>query len=276
MGVFHSFIMANQAYAEDAFGTLGRELRSKIRNDNDAKVIIVGKNAGTGLGKTTLAIHLCRFIDSEWNPRENGAYWDPIEYEDDYNNHNIPAGSAVLLDEIEVQADSRRAMSHENVKFSQAWSRLRNRNVINIVTCPSMAFVDNRLEMLADYWVLVESRGVAKPHRININDFKPNKIQKDPFDGEERIFWDKIPKSDPDYDYVEEMKSNMRSQAETIKMQEHERRVEKAIEEAKREFRNEIIKGLNDHTELSQTQIADMPFVELDQSMVNKVVNAAD
>lgn len=255
------------------FGTLGYEIRQKLNNDNDAKVIIQAENSQTGVGKTTLAIQLCRFVDEDWDPESTGAYWNVDEYVHDYNYSNISPGSAVLLDEIEMIADNRRSTSNRNLKLSQAWARLRNRNVLNIATLPTVSMLDKRLLELSDYWILVRERGVAQPYRIQVNDFTYT-ISRQPFDGGEHIHFNKIPKSDPDYDYIEQKKAEIGdNDFETITIDEHKKKVEKAVEKAQREKRNEFIECVYNHYETTYREIADLEPVSLDYSTIAQILN---
>lgn len=256
------------------FGTLGQEIKHKLARDNDAKVIIQGANSQTGIGKTTLAIQLCQFVDPDWNPKETGAYWNVDSYVTDYNEGKIPPRSAVLLDEIEALADNRRSTSHDNVRLTQSWARLRNRNVLNVVTLPTTSMLDKRLLELADYWILVRRRGLAQPYRVVVNDFN-QKISRQPFDGEEQITFEKIPKSDPDYGFIEEMKTRGGDDDfKSITVSECEKRVEKAVETAKREKRNEMLIEVYLNSDLSYRDLAAMKSIDVnDPGSISRIVN---
>ena len=264
--------MSNQILRTD-FGTMGREAKKKLRTDNDIKVIIQGQNSQTGIGKTTLAIQLCRYIDPEWNA-EDKAFIDIHEY---LNAHlDYPKGSALLLDEIEHGADSRRAMSSENVDLSQGWAKLRARNIATVATLPSISMLDKRMLELADYWVLVKNRGIAQPFRINVNDFRPSRLpSRKPLPGDEHIQFRDLPADDEDKAYLDELKDEAIRHAgsmETIKMSEHKDRLKKELKEAKREFRNEVIEELYKETSLSSRDIAKFEWCDVNQQTVSSIV----
>lgn len=231
----------SQAVERTNFGLLGRKAKRKLANDNDIKIIIQGANSQTGIGKTTLAILLCRFIDEQWNA-EDKAFIDVQEY---INAHlDYEKGSALLLDEIEAGADNRRANSTENVKLSQAWATLRSRNIATVCTLPSISMLDSRMMELADYWVLVKRRGIAQPYEINVNDFAPSRTpQRKPLPGEEHIRFADLPDNDPDKKYLDKIKDEMLhgETAEYITGEEHEAELEKARKEAEKEMRDKII-----------------------------------
>ena len=256
------------------FGTMGQEAKKKLRTDNDIKIIIQGQNSQTGIGKTTLAIQLCRYIDPDWDA-EKKAFIDIHEY---LNAHlDYPKGSALLLDEIEHGADSRRAMSSENVDLSQGWAKLRARNIATVATLPSISMLDKRMLELADYWVLVKKRGIAQPYRINVNDFRPSKLpSRKPLPGDEHIQFRDLASDDKDKAYLDELKDEAirhSGSMKTVKESECKKRVEKAVKKAKRDYRNEVIKELYENTELSTTDISKFDWCDLNQQNVSRVKN---
>lgn len=259
------------AHKQIGWGTLGREAKHKLSNDNDIKVIIQGKNSQTGIGKTTLAIELCRWIDENGWSAEEKAFIDVKEYLNSYLDY--PEGSALLLDEIGAGADSRRATSKENVNLSQGWQLLRSRNVATVATLPSTNMLDSRMLELADYWILVKSRGIAQPYRINVNDFN-GRIQRDPLPGEEHIKFPDLPADDEDKQYLDSIKDNKVRDGglESIPVAEHREKVEKAEEQAAQAKRDEIIRSLYRNTDLSYAGIGDVPAIDLTKQTVGQIV----
>lgn len=261
----------SKAYQRSNFGILGQQAKTKLQNDNDIKIIIVGANSQTGIGKTTLAVQLCRFIDQHGWSADDKAFVNTQKY---INAHmDKPAGSALLMDEIEKAADSRRAMSNENVELSQAWATMRARNIATVTTSPSVNLVDNRMMELADYWILVKRRGVAQPYKIEVNDFN-GKIRRKPLPGEEHIRFKDLPDDDRDKEYLDEVKDQMlRGEGmEHIPKSEHKRKVEKAKEEASRETRNAIVAEVYEASDLSTTDLSNLESVGLSQSQVSNIV----
>lgn len=252
------------------FGSLEKAVRGALTNDNDAKIIIQGADSQTGIGKTTLAIKLARQIDSDWSAEEK-AFIDIRKY---INAHlNKPEGSALLLDEIEKGADSRRFMSQENVDLSQAWATLRARNIAVIATLPSVSMLDNRMLELADYWILVKRRGLAQPYKVSVNDFT-GKVSRNPFPGDEHLTFGDLPAGDVDKEYLDTLKDEMLMSDETgyISKEKHKAELEKREEEVRKEIRNEFLASLNHETELSQRDIADLDAVDVHQSTISQIL----
>jgi len=268
-----------QAYRESGFGTMGRDARSKLRNDNDVKIIIVGQNSQTGIGKTTFAVQLCRDIDltdDGWSAKEK-AFVDVPEYIKAHQT--MPKQSCLMLDEIEAGADSRRAMSHENVQLSQAWATMRAKNIATVATLPSVSMLDNRMLEMADYWVLVRERGLAQPYRVEVNDFN-TKISRDPIRNGEHVRFGDLPDDDPDKKYLDDIKDDLvmelTANSERIKASEHERKVKQAREDARREKRDKAIYELYHNTDMTTRDLAEFDWVGVNQSTVSTVLNKQD
>jgi hypothetical protein len=62
-------------------------------------------------------------------------------------------------------------MQDMNVKFSWWWMIMRLKQVITILTLPSPAAIDSRLEELADVWINVQQRGQALVHDIGVQSY---------------------------------------------------------------------------------------------------------
>lgn len=264
------------------YGTMGREIKRKLRNDNDARVLIVGASSQTGIGKTTLAIHLCRYLDitqQDWSASDK-AHIDISNYIEAHMDNR--KGSCLLLDEIEVGADSRRAMSHDNVNLSQAWSTMRAQNIATVATLPSVSALDNRMLELSDYWILVKARGLAQPFRVNVNDFNGN-VQRKPINpnkdgmGEHITFGD-LPDGDADKEYLDSIKDdtvwNLTEKSTKLTQKEHKKQVQKAREKAREKKRNEMIRDFYNNSEMSTTDLAEMETVGVSQPQVSRILNS--
>jgi hypothetical protein len=263
---------------------MGRTIKRKLRNNNDARVLVVGANSQTGIGKTTFAIALCRYLDEtgdEWKATDK-AHIEIDEYIEAHMTQ--PKKSALLLDEIEAGADSRRASSHDNVNLSKAWSTMRAQNIATVATLPSVSMLDNRMLELSDYWVLVKSRGVAQPFKINVNDFN-GRVQRKPINANkkgvgEHITFPDLPDDDPDKDYLDSIKDDtvwsLTESAQKLTVGEHKKKMKKAKKDMERQTRNEIIRGLYhaDHTELSTTDLSKVDAIGISQSQVSEVINS--
>lgn len=256
---------------------LGSLLIHRLKNDRDVKVIITSKGSTTGLGKTTLAILIAKWIeeymtDREWDIEQRG-FINVQEYIQKYKN--VKQFSALVIDELEYGADSRRAMAQDNVDLSHAWAQLRYRNIVSLATLPSTSMLDKRMMELADVWINVVQRGKALPFYIWVNDFtgKVNrKFMEHPRTGaNEIITWPDI-SSTQEYNYMSKLKDQNVRTGESAQMYDIEE-VNKRVKEGKKEIRNELIREFyhSEHTNISQAKLG--KIAGLSQSMIDVIVN---
>lgn len=276
MGLYIHAYMSRVAYRRSEFGQMGMDAKQKLRNDNDIKIIIIGRNSQTGIGKTTLAIQLCRFIDEHGWSAEEKSFVNTQRYIEAHLDKK--QGSCLLFDEIEGAADNRRAMSNENVDLSQAWAKMRARNIATVTTLPTTSMLDKRLLEMADYQVIVKRRGVAQPYQIRVNDFQPSKLpQRKPLAGDEHIQFDDLASDDPDKKYLDERKDELQRSDESqwMRKKEHQKELEKQEKELRKELRNEYIKTVYENTDLSTVDLAEADWVDVSQSQVSRILNEA-
>jgi len=144
----------------------------RMADGRDLKLIITAADSETGVGKTTLA----GWLSLNWTWMFSGQRWDAEELAtlspDDYfyMTRNLPGGSVILVDDAE-ELDARRSMQDMNVKFSWWWMLMRLKQIFTILTLPSPASVDARLEELADVWINVTRRGEALCHDIGVQSY---------------------------------------------------------------------------------------------------------
>lgn len=263
------------------FGSLGREVQQRIDNNLDCKIILTSYSSTPGLGKTTLAIQMARQWDSHgWVPEEK-AFMDYHGFHNAYMSN--PPGTAIIFDEVENEADARRSNSSENVELSQLLATQRVRNIISIYTLPAVSMLDKRIMELADYWVNVGvsfQKGVAYPHRLQVNDYSwvKGRISVTPqrMGDDEIIRFNDLPDDDPGKTYLDDLKGEEEHlESEHVPLSEVEARVEKEREDAQRQKRNQIIKGLYNHAELdiSTYKIADTDGIDVQQQRVSQIAN---
>lgn len=144
----------------------------RIAEGRDLKLIITADDSETGVGKTTLA----GWLALNWNYMFSDAVWDADEFSTlnpkDYFKMvtDVPEGTVVIIDDAE-ELDARRSMQDMNVKFSWWWMIMRLKQVITILTLPSPAAIDSRLEELADIWINVQQRGKGLAHDIGVQSY---------------------------------------------------------------------------------------------------------
>lgn len=265
------------------YGIFGRRVLSALENNNDAKILIVGEDSQTGIGKTTLAAKLCKWIDPGWTAKHR-AFTNVNQYlnymSPEVDDGRPPQQSAVLLDELEAGASNRDWMSKENRGLTDAWSMMRAYNVAHIATMPSLRLVDKNLQELADWYVVVLWRGVALPHWVNVNRYNHKlSFQKVPTDENPQfVKFGDLPDDDPDKQYLDRIKDKAIAGAgvETISIAEHEERMEDAIEDAQRAMRNYIVWYMYERFDLTSVELSGTDWVDVSRQQVNNIVNDFD
>lgn len=149
----------------------------RMSQDRDLKIIITASDSETGVGKTTCGGWLSlnwtwMFSRQHWNA-EHFATVNPYEYFGLVPE--VPPGTVLMVDDAE-ELDARRAMQDLNVKFSWWWELMRLKQLITIITLPSPASIDSRLEELADVWINITKRGKGLAHDIGVHDYGPRNV----------------------------------------------------------------------------------------------------
>lgn len=248
------------------YTNLGKLIIYRLMHNRDCKILITGAGKTTGTGKTTLAIHLARWInavrnelfdrDAEWSAEEY-SFMDVWEYLRKYKDAN--PGDCLITDELEYMTDARKWMTDTNVKFSQAWSILRYKNVITIGTAPGMGDLEKRVKETADVWIRIMKRGEGHCYYTTYDDFdhttKSFRMRRGNF--REAIHWSALD-GDPDYEWLSEQKEELGVPGIDDNEQE-----QTDPADVKRETRDGIVKemlksNITMELGLSQTDIADM------------------
>lgn len=246
------------------YTALGRIILFRLIHDRDIKVIITSSGSTTGTGKTTLAIHLCRWIrqvanelfnaERNWKA-DTGSFVDLNEYFQAYQDAS--KGDPLLMDEIEYAADRRRAMSSENVKLSQAWAILRYKNVPTISTLPTVSMLEGRLLELGDIWINVIHPGRANTYYLTVDDFDGSIIRKRlRMKGyRETIEWSDL-QNDEDYNYLKGEKGDIGIPGLT----DTEQISQEDMNEMEREVKRQVICNLltNEDVDMTQAEIGDV------------------
>jgi hypothetical protein len=238
---------------------LWRKQRQRVAEGRDLKVIITSRDGQTGTGKTTLSLWLAMHFDRHGFDAEKITL-HPEEFHDLYNE--LPVGSCMLMDEGE-QLDNRRSMSNKNVDFWNLWQMNRFRQITSILTLPTRSVLDKRGMELADIWINVIQRGLAKVHDIRVGDYD-KAVSSIPV--QEIKF--------PDVSYLQ-----LKSDADDLKQElvegaNYDKDEEEIIDPDKirRDQRDEDIINLWENTDLEQDKIGQC-CGGITQTAVSKIVN---
>ncbi len=266
------------------YTTLGKLIIYRLKQNRDMKILITSKGKTTGTGKTTLAICLARFVNrvrnaifdvnEEWNA-EDYATIDVWDYLKQYKE--AKPGDCFIADELEYMTDRRKFMTDENIKFTQAWSILRYKNVVTIGTAPGLSDLEKRVPETADVWINVVYPGRANVYYLTFDDFEWSRIYRRLRKGDfkESIGWaDLDAENDADYNYLKNEKEELGIPGidEDSKQKIDQTTLNKKEKSLRNQFVKECLKAIHNKdldTYFTQGDIGDMAGVS--QQQVSKL-----
>jgi len=248
-------------------GPFFQELGRRKKNGRDAKVLVTAKDGATGVGKS----NLCDFLGYVSDTTAEGfakhkITIEPLRFLELYSV--LEPGSAAVMEEGE-QFDSRRGMTSENVEATQKWQQARVREIVAYVNLPDPTMIDGRFERLADYWINVERRGSCRIYKKRIHPTKRVIY----YETLQTLEWPNMDGSDT-FRHMDNIKGdlldgNLESDSLLRESEAQEKR-QRAVEEAKREVRNNWICALKKYG-MAGTDIARLPHIEISSQRVNKI-----
>jgi len=261
----------------------------RVRQKQDLSIIVSDYHSRRGTGKTIASLQLCEGMDQSGGMTTGKATVQAEELRNAYFKQ--PKRSALLLDEGELGASNREAMTTTNKELRKILSIGRVEQKYLIINTPDIDFLDKDIIKLCDVWILMLRKGVGLVHFLEQNPYskgsggtlRPKKgiIQFEDIKKDTRL-------RDVYNHLTKQKKGHIRGEEgeSFIRMSEHEEKLRQAREEARTEMRNEIIEdivaGLGDLPEeeaekvvrydgVTQGQIAEA--VGLSQQQISKLTN---
>lgn len=143
-----------------------KELSTVADRDEDAVIIITGPERKGG--KSNTAGWLGSRIDPDFDESRmcfSGSDFMAKAIE-------LPKGSVLVLDEAIQGGFSRDAMKKSNTDLAKFLIVAGERNLVTIICFPNIKFLDRYVkEHRAQYWILMERRGVGKLHLRRRSDY---------------------------------------------------------------------------------------------------------
>jgi hypothetical protein len=236
----------------------------KIVEENRDLIILLDDYRGSrGTGKTIASMQLAEGMDQT----AEGLIWEKcsLEPEEVRNAYaSQPKRSGLILDEGEVGASNRDAMSKTNKALREIMSMGRVEQKYVVVNTPAIEFIDKDIQKLADVWISMVRKGQGLVHWL----------QREPYSGtllrpkKQMIEFDDIPRS---HELREVYRKLSRAKQKKIRgddgnvfigQQEHQEELRQAKKKARREMRNEIIHGLMNHPEIQECGVSQRMVAE--------------
>jgi len=262
-------------------GTPLHEHFAKIVSENrDIVVVIDDYMARRGTGKTVASLQLANGLDqTEEGITHSKATLQPEEIRNAYANE--PKRSGLVLDEGELGASNRQAMSKVNQALREIMSIGRVQEKYVVVNTPLKKFLDSDILKLADVWITMVRKGLGLVHFFEWEPYSEQLLTPQ----KQWIEFEDIPKGTQLRDVYNQLTREKMSHidgdggADYILRSEHESKIERAREEAAREKRNELVRSLFSHeriqkTALSQTMVAEA--IGVTQPTVSTILDKTD
>jgi len=200
--------------------------RVKGERANDYVIVLTphSATAGSGTGKTTLALQLCKALDQSDSgfDAETNATLDAGALTEEVLAESEP-GSALLWDEAQGAPgtdglDARRAMQGEVMDAVKGVLAARNQRHTLVIIGQQIRMFDPRLYPMIDAWLhIVKDPGQGTPTAVHYkligNDYKLDSREYTTWRVEE-LYWNALPADDRDYVELDRMKERAKTQSD--------------------------------------------------------------
>lgn len=232
-----------------------------VREKRDIIIILDDYFGRRGTGKTIASMQMGHGMDQT----EEGLTYDkvsmqPEEIREAYAEQ--PKRSALVLDEGEVGASNRAAMSKTNQALREIMSMGRVEQKYVIVNSPVREFIDKDLQKLADVWITMLRKGLGLVHHLRREPYSKTLLTPQ----KQFIEFEDIPRDHRLRNVYNKLTRDKRARIRGddgggfIPREKHQEIVEKRVKEAEKEMRDDLLYKFYSHpeTELSQEKVASM------------------
>lgn len=226
-----------------------------IRQSRDLVVLVDDFHARRGTGKTVASMQLANGMDqTEEGLIKEKVSMEPEEIRDAYANQ--PKRSGLVLDEGEVGASNRQAMSKVNQALREIMSMGRVEEKYVVVNSPAIEFIDKDIQKLADVWISMVRKGEGIVHFFERQPYAGKLLtpKKQLIEFEDIATDHRLRNV---YNYLTRQKrKKIRGDdgGGFIPEDEHQEKLERAVADAKKEKRDELIKAFYEHPETEASQ----------------------
>jgi len=248
----------------------------RARNKQDLVIIIDDFHSRRGTGKTISSLQLGEAMDQNGGITEDNATLEPGKLRNMYST--LPKKSALILDEGELKASNREAMTVMNRALREIMSIGRVEEKYVIINTPDKGFIDKDIRKLADVWLTMLGKGKGLIHHLKRNPYASGGQTLTEENG--LIQFNDIQKGTRLRDVynraTKEKKKHISGEEGDgfIPESEHQEILQKKKEEVRKETRNEIITDL--YRRLSGLDDDDMSRIKrakgISQSMIGEAV----
>lgn len=248
-----------------------------VRQNRDLIVIVDDMNARRGTGKTVASMQLANAMDQT----PEGLTWEKVSLEPEEIRNAYaeqPKRSGLVFDEAEVGASNRQAMSKANQALREIMSMGRVEQKYVVINAPLKDFIDQDLQKLADVWISLTRKGAGVVHQ-----FKWERYSKTLMTPKKQfIEFEDIP-GDHDLRSVYHQLTRAKRQKIAgddgggyISREDHQEKLRSAKKQARKETRDEIVRGIFSHPEVQETAVSQRMIGEaigVSQGTISNIVS---
>jgi hypothetical protein len=148
---------AEETYLNQLFGQI-------VRDERDVIIILDDYRGRRGTGKTVGSLKLAEALTlSDHGVTLESVSLDVEEIREAY--YKLPKRTAIVMDEAEIGASNRQAMTKTNQALREIMSMGRVEQKYVIINAPLKGFIDKDLQKLADVWISMTRKGRALVHQ---------------------------------------------------------------------------------------------------------------
>jgi len=251
---------------------LYRRFDKIVRENRDIVIILDDYHANRGTGKTVASLQLANGMDQNGGLTYENVSLEPEPLRNAYAN--LPKRSGLVLDEGEIGASNKQAMSKTNQALREIMSMGRVQQKYVVVNSPAKDFIDKDILKLADVWISLTKKGGGIVHALERQPYSgamltPKKqlieFQDIPADHDLRGVYNKLTRD-------KQRKIQGEDGGSFVEESKVRERVRKAKKQARKEMRDELIASFYQHPEAELSQRVVGECVGIEQGQVSKIL----
>jgi len=227
-----------------------------LKENRDIIIIIDDYYGRRGTGKTVASLQTAHGMD-----QNGGLTWEKVSLEPERIRNayaSLPRRSGLVLDEGEVGASNRQAMTKTNQALREIMSMGRVEQKYLVVNTPVKGFLDGDILKLADVWISMVRKGLGLVHFLEWEPYSERLLTPT----KQWIEFDDIPRGTDLRNIYNRLTQEKQDRIdgedgqEFIPISEHKEAIQSAKDAARQDTRNEIVRGIFQHPEIEESDVS--------------------
>lgn len=248
-----------------------------LKEKRDIIIVVDDYYGRRGTGKTVASMQLADGMDQT----DPGLTWDKVSLEPEQIRNayaSQPRRSGLVLDEGEVGASNRQAMTKTNQALREIMSMGRVEQKYVVVNTPVKGFLDGDILKLADVWISMVRKGLGLVHFLEWEPYSERLLTPT----KQWVEFDDIPKGTDLRDVYNRLTREKQDRIdgedgqEFVPKAEHKEAIGDAKDQVRQETRNDLVRGLFRHPEIQETNVSQRMVGEaigVSQTTISNILN---